>query len=223
MSRTILQGIVGSTAYGLAREGSDIDRMSVFVASTLDIAGLDWHSSKDSQVNQGPEGDDFSAHEVGKFVRLALKANPTITELMWLKQYEILDPLGEKLIAARELFLSSRAVRSAYLGYANAQFQKFEQSGIKKRKHARHCLRLLRQGLELLETGAIEIQVNNPEEYFSLDEMTDDQVVGKLNKEFAKIGDQISSMDESDFALPLIPDRQEIALLLREIRMECLY
>lgn len=223
MSRTILQGIVGSTAYGLAREGSDIDRMSVFVASTLEIAGLDWHQSKDSQVKQGPEGDDFSAHEVGKFVRLALKANPTITELLWLEQYEILDNLGKSLVSVRRFFLSSSGVKSAYLGYANAQFQKFEKSGIKKRKHARHCLRLLRQGLELLETGAIEIQVKNPDEYFSLDDMTDDQVVEKLNKEFSSVEEKISSMDDSDFALPLIPDREKIAVILREIRKECLF
>jgi hypothetical protein len=38
--KTILQGIVGSTAYGLATPTSDIDRMGVFVAPTKEIVGF---------------------------------------------------------------------------------------------------------------------------------------------------------------------------------------
>lgn len=221
--QTILRGVVGSQAYGLAHAGSDIDRMGVFVAPTVEIAGLNWHPSKDSVVDQGPDGDDFAAHEVGKFIRLVLKVNPTVTELLWLKDYEIRTALGDKLVRARELFLSEPAVRSAYLGYANAQFQKFAQSGVKKRKHARHCLRLLRQGVELLETGKIEIEVPNPQEYFDMDGMTDDQVIRKLDLEFAFVEDEKLPKLKGKSMLPLEPDRQEVSLLLQEIRVNCLF
>lgn len=216
-----MRGVVGSQAYGLAREGSDFDRLEVFVAPTLEIAGLDWHSSKESRVNQGPDGDDFAAHEVGKFIRLALKANPTITELLWLKDWEIYDNIGHELVRSRELFLSSTYVRASYLGYANAQFQKFSASGIKKRKHARHCLRLLRQGYDLLNTGKVEIEVQNPDEYFALDDMTDEQVISKLEKEFIRI-DELVSDDSWNSMLPPEPDRQEIGYLLQNIRRICL-
>lgn len=220
--RTILRGVVGSKAYGLDHADSDTDRMEVFAAPALDIAGLDWHSSKDSQAIQGPEGDDFSAHEVGKFVRLALKSNPTVSELLWLDEYEVVDESGDRLIEARKLFLSVNGVRSAYLGYANAQFTKFSASvlygsGIPKRKHARHCLRLLRQGLGILQTGEIQLKVRNPAEYFAMDDMTDDQVVTRLQQEFNAVEYQLADMH--NFAVPDEPDRKEISLLLREIRL----
>ena len=36
----LLQGIVGSTAYGLAGPDSDVDRLGVYAAPTLDFARL---------------------------------------------------------------------------------------------------------------------------------------------------------------------------------------
>ncbi len=37
----LLSGIVGSTAYGLAGPGSDVDRLGMFAAPTLDLLRLD--------------------------------------------------------------------------------------------------------------------------------------------------------------------------------------
>lgn len=64
----ILQGVVGSTAYGLAREGSDVDRLGIFVTPTLDLVGLG--KPKDTRVGFKP---DITHHEVGKYLGLALE------------------------------------------------------------------------------------------------------------------------------------------------------
>lgn len=115
----LLSGIVGSTAYGLDTEDSDVDRLGVFAARTERLLGL--HPVQESIVSVKP---DATYHEAGKFAALALKVNPTITELMWLPRdlYETRTGLGDALIAIRSSFLSRRAVRNAYLGYATQQF-----------------------------------------------------------------------------------------------------
>ena len=75
----LLSGVVGSVAYGLDTEDSDVDRLGVFAAPTERLLGL--HPPKPSIVSSKP---DATFHEAGKFASLALNVNPTITELMWL-------------------------------------------------------------------------------------------------------------------------------------------
>lgn len=165
----ILSGIVGSTAYGLAHEGSDIDRLGCYVEPTDRFLGLHPPTAKSaSRVKTNP---DVTEHEVGKHVSLLLNCNPTVTELLWLDDWEVKTDIGAELVAMRCLFLSARRVRNAYLGYATAQFRKLNDRGdgsfsadTRKRtaKHARHLWRLCWQGLELYRTGVLPIRVDDP-------------------------------------------------------------
>lgn len=143
----LLSGVVGSTAYGLATEDSDTDRLGIFAAPTVAFHGL--HKPQESHVTTHP---DATYHEAAKWVRLALGGNPTVTELAWLERYEIRTPLGEELVSIRSALLSAKRIRDAYLGYATQQFRKLENRGdgsfsadTRKRtsKHARHLWRLL--------------------------------------------------------------------------------
>jgi hypothetical protein len=176
--KTFLQGIVGSTAYGLATPLSDVDRMGVYIAPTSQI--VSFHPPKESIVTNKP---DITVHEVGKFLSLVLRCNPSVTELLWLshgretgtdyEDYEVLDgPWGWDLIYMRESFLSAPLVKNAYLGYATQQFQKLISRGdgtfgpdLAKRtqKHARHLRRLVEQGFEMYTTGSLTVQVADPE------------------------------------------------------------
>ena len=175
--RVILEGIVGSTAYGLARAGSDIDILGVYLAPAEDFLGLYPPNDKNSTVAHN--APDATYHELGKFCRLALKVNPTITELLWLPEHEKMALGGAQLIAARSDFLSAPAVRGAYLGYASDQFKRIQRresndfsSDTRNRtsKHSRHLLRLLNQGLELWRTGVLTVAVDDPEMYFEFGE-----------------------------------------------------
>ena len=161
----LLSGVVGSTAYGLATEDSDVDRLGVFAAPTEKLLGL--HPVQQSVVSCKP---DATFHEAGKFAALALKVNPTITELMWLPDdlYETRTGIGSALIALRSSFLSQKAVRNAYLGYATQQFKRLENRGdgsfsadTRKRteKHARHLYRLHAQGIMLWQTGRLTVRL----------------------------------------------------------------
>jgi predicted nucleotidyltransferase len=168
----ILESIVGSTAYGLNTKDSDVDTLGIYVRDTEDFHGLDLFTEKDfSMVTTNP---DRTLHEVGKFCRLALRCNPTVTELLWVPERLLVtsSEYGEALRELKYCFLSASLVRSAYLGYAHAQFERLTERGdfgadLRKRteKHARHLLRLMQQGYELYSTGHLSIEVINPEIY----------------------------------------------------------
>ena len=221
MNNIILQGIVGSTAQGLAREESDIDRLGVFVAPTVDVAGLHWNIHKESKVTNDP---DITIHEIGKYLRLALKCNPSVLELLWLPEFEFkVDPFGDRLLSIRDAFLSERAVRSTYCGYARQQARKLEERGdgtfgqsphLHKRtaKHGRHLLRLLRQGRELLETGNLTVKVHNPDVYFAFDNMTTEQMLNVYASE-----DEAFMRAKS--ILPQEPDEEIVRYFLKYVRI----
>jgi uncharacterized protein len=165
----VLRGVVGSTAYGLNHAGSDQDRLGVFVAPTTAVLGLRGQAfTITSQVTGDP---DQTLHEVGKFVSLAAKSNPTVTELLWLSEYDHVTPDGAELLGIRQAFLCTDHVRGAYGGYAIAQARKLRDrsaagsagfsanTGNRTAKHGRHCLRLLRQGRHLLATGQLLVNV----------------------------------------------------------------
>ncbi|MDH6112133.1 putative nucleotidyltransferase [Kitasatospora sp. MAP12-15] len=170
----VLSGIVGSTAYGLAHEGSDVDRLGVFAVGTEELHGL--RRPAESQVSTAP---DRTWHEAAKWCRLALSCNPTASELAWLPDelYEVRTDLGDELIGLRSRLLSARAVRDSYLGYATQQFRKLQtrdrtdaRSRTQGAKHARHLVRLLEQGVRLHETGELRVRLEQPERVRELGE-----------------------------------------------------
>jgi predicted nucleotidyltransferase len=162
----ILAGIVGSTAYGLAHAGSDIDRLGMYAAPTQAFHRI--HGPAQTYRSVHP---DATWHEAGKAVPLLLHANPTLTELLWLPDglYETRTALGDELIGIRASLLSAAAVRSAYLGYAGQQLRRLENRGdgsfssdTRRRtaKHARHIWRLLVQGTDLHTTGQLQLELS---------------------------------------------------------------
>lgn len=169
MDNTILRGIVGSCAYGLSTPDSDVDIMGVYLEPQESFLGLQLVQDKDFTVHTTSDLRDHTFHELGKFLRLALKSNPSILELLWLPDwaYEHISPQGEFLLDSRHWFASADLVKNAYLGYATQQFKLLERRGdfgsdMKKRteKHARHLYRLLIQGFELYRTGELNVELS---------------------------------------------------------------
>lgn len=138
----LLKGIVGSTAYGLVHEGSDIDQLGIFARDTDEVLSL--KSFPETTVSTAP---DKTLHEAAKYVRLALKCNPTMLELLWLDPafYEHITELGQELINLRESFLSKKAVRDAYFGYATQQLKRVQNEDMHN-VPAHTCSRSVREG-----------------------------------------------------------------------------
>jgi uncharacterized protein len=217
----LLQAVVGSVAYGLDTEDSDVDRLGVFAAPTERLLGL--RPPKPSVVSSKP---DATFHEAGKFASLALNVNPTITELMWLPDdlYEVRTELGDALISIRAAFLSRARVRNAYLGYATQQFRRLEVRGdgsfsadTRKRtaKHARHLLRLLTQGLELYETGMLTVRLQRPDDYRVFGERVAAGDTGAARQE---IGSAERWFNSAESPLPERPDEAAAERWLADVR-----
>ncbi|GGT06101.1 nucleotidyltransferase domain-containing protein [Streptomyces chromofuscus] len=220
VTNILLSGVVGSTAYGLAREGSDVDRLGLFAAPTESLHGL--HGPKESHVSTHP---DRTLHEAAKWCRLALGGNPTVMELVWLPDdlYEVRTPLGDELIGIRSSFLGARRVRDAYLGYATQQFRKLTSRGdgtfsadTRRRtaKHARHLKRLCTQGYELYTTGRLTIRVDDPDGYHAFGERVaaDPSAALPLLRHFE------AAFDGTRGVLPEQPDEGPAEAWLRRVR-----
>lgn len=221
----ILQGIVGSTAYGLATPESDIDRLGVFQARTSDLLGL--HPPKESRVSTDP---DITHHELGKFVKLCLANNPTVMELLWLDDYEVIDNVGAALVQRRRDFLSQR-IRKTYGGYARQQAERLMRreaaepgagfsSDLKKRteKHGRHCMRLILQGRHALTTGELRVRLTEAEVL----ECRGAGVLAATNPEafYAMAIEELAAFDATPSDLPDHPSERGIERLLVNVRTQ---
>ncbi|MFF1438848.1 DNA polymerase beta superfamily protein [Streptomyces sp. NPDC058295] len=222
VTNLLLSGIVGSTAYGLAHEGSDVDRLGMFAAPTEDLHGL--RGPKESHVSTAP---DRTLHEAAKWCRLALGGNPTVMELVWLPDglYEVRTPLGDELIGLRATLLSAGRVRDAYLGYATQQFRKLQnrsqgplaaETGKRTAKHARHLKRLCTQGYELYATGRLTIRVDDPESYHTFGEQVaaDPEAALPLLRGFEE------AFADTRSVLPEQPDERAADAWLRRVRRQ---
>jgi predicted nucleotidyltransferase len=217
----LLQGVVGSQAYGLATPESDIDRLGVFVDPLPKVFSLGYQSG--TRVTKDELGDK-TLHEFGKFVSLAAQCNPTVMELLWLDQYTDIEWRGKRLVESRELFLSTRAI-SAYMGYASQQAKRLLARGdfdpdLKKRteKHGRHCWRLFIQGNELSQTGVLRVRLS-PQEAAEAREMG--EYAAKEPEKFHDMIDRgVAAMKDAKTVLPDKPDYEAINNLIYWVRTE---
>ncbi|MCT9935089.1 nucleotidyltransferase domain-containing protein [Planotetraspora sp. A-T 1434] len=156
---TVLSVVVGSRAYGLETESSDVDRRGVFVAPTP----LFWRLDKPPTHVEGPMPEQFS-WEIERFCVLALQANPTVLECLWSPIVEHSGPLGDGLLAIRQAFLSRKAERT-FAGYADEQLRRLgsldsPDGDVRPRKMAMHMIRLLLSGLHLARHGEPLVRVD---------------------------------------------------------------
>ena len=155
--RHILRVVVGSRAYGLDDDGSDTDRRGVF----LPPADRHWSLDGVPDVLRDDDREEM-CWELQKFLRLCLKGNPTVLEVLFTPLVEAATPLGRELLELRTTFLSTR-LHATCGGYADQQFAKLrrraEQGKPLNWKHAAHCLRLLATGAGALAGEGFPVHV----------------------------------------------------------------
>jgi uncharacterized protein len=154
----IYRCVVGSQAYGLSRAGSDIDRRGIY----LPPAELEWSIfGVPEQIEKRETQECY--WEFKKFLILALKANPNILECLFTPMVEQSSEIADALLAKRHIFLS-KLVYQTYNGYVMSQFKKLEQDlrvrGEVKWKHAMHLIRLLLQGISVLNEANVPVRVS---------------------------------------------------------------
>ena len=223
----ILEGVVGSTAYGLATPSSDVDIKGVYVAPIREVLGL--RGPQAVSETKDHTDPDWSYHELGKFVSLALKCNPTILEILFLGQYLQLSPLAHNLLQYRRSCLSEPAIRGAYGAYAKAQAERLMRrnedgkegfdSSVKNRtaKHGRHCMRLLLQGSQLLSTGSMAVHVGDHRDWlFEMGQLAFEDPA-RFYTEYQAKAEQFDAIES---VLPRQPGRERINSVLINLRLE---
>jgi predicted RNase H-like nuclease len=153
----IYKCIVGSRAYGLEEDASDVDRRGFY----LPPADLQWslYGVPEQLENEATQETYW---EIEKFMRLALKANPNVLECLYTPLVEHATELARELLSIRQIFLSKLAYQT-YNGYVLSQFKRLEQDlrtrGAIKWKHAMHLVRLLLSGITILREGHVPVRV----------------------------------------------------------------
>lgn len=160
----IYRCVVGSQAYGLDRDSSDMDRRGIYLAP----AELEWSLYGVPEQLESRESDECY-WELKKFLVLALKANPNIPECLYTPIVETGTPIADELVASREVFLA-KLVCQAY-NHVKSQFKKLEQdlrtSGEIKWKPAKHLIRLLLEGVTILRDGYVRARISeHPTRFF---------------------------------------------------------
>jgi hypothetical protein len=161
-SYVIYRCVVGSQAYGLAGDDSDIDRRGIYLPS----ARLHWSLFGLPEQLEYPDSD-ACCWELQKFLTLALRANPNILECLFTPLVEHATPLAQELRDMRAVFLS-KLVYQTYNGYVMSQFKKLEvdlrTKGTLRWKHAMHLIRLLLSGIWILREGNVPLRVDSHQE-----------------------------------------------------------
>ncbi|MCP9495924.1 MAG: nucleotidyltransferase domain-containing protein [Pyrinomonadaceae bacterium MAG19_C2-C3] len=154
--------VIGSRTYGLATDESDTDRRGIY----LPPARLQWSLyGVPEQLEDKANEECF--WELGKFLMLALKANPNVLECLYSPLVEHKNLIADELLAMRDAFLS-KLVYQTFNGYVMSQFKKLEgdlrSTGSIKWKHAMHLIRLLISGVSVLRDGTMRVEVGEHRE-----------------------------------------------------------
>jgi predicted nucleotidyltransferase len=187
---TILRGVVGSTIHGLHVEDGleDRDEMGVCVEDLDACVGFDvfehyiYRSAAEREQRHDARsrgGDlDLTIFSLRKYLRLALKGNPTVLNLLFVppEACVVRNTHGAELQELAPLIVSREAGK-AFLGYLQAQRQRLTgergQKDVNRpelvakygfdTKYAMHMLRLGFQGVEIMETGRLSLPMREPE------------------------------------------------------------
>lgn len=172
----ILKVLVGSRAHGLHNEDSDYDYRGVFVLPTEEILSLKNVGGK-YKANDWFEGkEDQTLYEVGHFLKLATKCNPSILECFKAPQQHIDIPglekingvnyynfFGQELVNLFPYVWNPNDAYNAFTGYSVNQRTKMlkkEQYG-RTEKYACAYIRTLYNLECLLSTGDFQMDVTH--------------------------------------------------------------
>lgn len=229
----ILRSVVGSGVHGIAIEGTDDhDEMGVYIEPPEYVLGAFapredyiWRTQPEG-VRSGHGDTDLILYSLRKYLRLAIKGNPTVMLPLFApaESLVVLTPLGEELRALKDAFLSQKAVER-FLGYMHSQHERMlgqSKRNVPNRpelierygwdvKYGSHALRLAYQGHEIASSGFLSLPLRDEQRERVLSvkrgEVPRDEVsaeIGRLEAAVRRL------LDEGRTPLPERADRDRI-------------
>jgi len=184
LSNTHYLVLTGSYLYGMSSDDSDRDIVGICIPKKEDvfphlrneILGFGTQKNRfDQWIEHGirdKEKDikyDFTVYSIIKYFNLAMQNNPNTLEILFAPQECILHSttIGNLIRENRKIFLH-KGCKFKYCGYAFSQLHKAKsQTRVGKRKadvekygfdrkFAAHTIRLMGQGIQILEEGDLD-------------------------------------------------------------------
>lgn len=159
----VFSTVVGSNAYGLATETSDVDTRGWFFVPTEELLTLE----KTPEVIED-KVNDTTYWELSHFLAQLVKNNPNALEVLWandpsyLSSDAIINGYARQLVANRKRFVSKRVTKT-YGGYSTREKQKgyemLNRGNENGWKHLMHLIRLMLSVNHLLASGDLMIDV----------------------------------------------------------------
>lgn len=218
--------IGGSHSYGLELPSSDLDFNGVYICPTSQVVGMNF--VQQTWEHTGDPKPDYSFYEVGHFCRLLIKGNPTVVEMLYTNEnvwQDINNMYWHDLRTHRKKFLS-RTVLKQYLGYINAQFQRFTKNqslhttgGQPNEKWSYHILRLGMDALSIASGQEITVKKSGKEKQLLLDVRTGKYSRLELEKMIEESIAKIESLPPWE-DLPECGDKEFLEGWLLKIRKE---
>ncbi len=220
----ILRSVVGSGVHGIAIEGTDDhDEMGVYIEPPEYVLGFArrrddyvWRTQPEG-VPSGHGDTDLILYSLRKYLRLAVKGNPTVLLPLFAPREDlvVVTPLGEELREMRAAFLSQQAVER-FLGYMRSQRARTERrarrdadpsgaagDGGWNAKAGSHALRLALQGREIARTGTLTLPLAPPDRDRVLAVKRGEVPRGELWQQIAAIEDETRALlDDGRTPLP---------------------
>jgi hypothetical protein len=187
VTNTILLAYGGSTAYGCTTEKSDLDYRGICIPPITYFYGLEKFETYDPKKENVESKEDIVIYSLKKYTQLAIQNNPNVLEILFTepKHFVMWTDYGAELIKIRHQFLSKEFFFRTN-GYAKGQYHEMVQNGGKPThgqgnpdrmemrskygydcKAGSHLVRLMNEGIEVLETG--NLTVTRPERELLID------------------------------------------------------
>lgn len=160
----IYEVLYGSDAYGTTTNDSDNDIRGIYLPTIEESLSM----TELHDIRRENDKEDRVMYPIQKFFKLAVNSNPSVFEWLFVPSncIKIMEPAG-KLIRNNRLLFLSKEVYARFRGFAYSEFSSLTKltgkTGDKRKKqileygyspkNAMNCIRLLQQGVELLETG----------------------------------------------------------------------
>jgi len=235
----IIRVEVGSTIHGIGLENKDDrDEMGVCIEPPEYVMGLEvfeqyeYRTARERtgirDARSQPGDLDLTVYSLRKYLRLAIKGNPTVMLLLFVPEDRLVvkTPLGKEL---QELApaIASRSAGQQFLGFLTAQKQRLlRERGTAKipsrddqnAKYAAHMLRLGYQGVEFLTTGRITLPIPERDRELVLDTKRGEADMNRVLSTVAELERELADLIDTSPLQPE-PDQEAVNRFLVEAHL----
>ncbi|HLJ29454.1 MAG TPA: nucleotidyltransferase domain-containing protein [Candidatus Angelobacter sp.] len=235
---TLIHCFVGGSELHGARVGAtdDLDIYGVFVEEPEAALGLDdqehfvW-STAGAERRNGPDDVDVTLYSLRKWASLAAKGNPTALHFLFARSEEVRSATWDLIVSNRALFMAKNS-SAQFIGFATNQRQRItgeKGRGAKGKrleyeckygydtKAAMHTLRLLYEGIELMECAHITLP--RPEKELLIEVRSGAWPLEKFIHHAEVLSGKLSEAAAKS-KLPELADRRAVSTLIAKAHLQ---